>query len=140
MYQVRHSVRIVGILTMLIFTLTACAAGSNDLAGTQWRLTELNGRAPLAAAEPITLGFESAGQAGGNSGCNRYGGSYRVAGSNLTFGALASTKRACTDPGLMAQEDGFYQALGAVTTYEVSNSRLALKDRAGMVVLRFERM
>lgn len=139
MRRMSHALLIAGILTMLIVALTACAAG-NDLAGTNWRLTELNGRAPLASAEPITLSFTSADQAGGNSGCNSYGGSYRVAGSNLTFGALASTKRACTEPGLMTQEAAFLQALGAVTTYELSNDQLALKDSNGAVVLRFARM
>lgn len=139
MHQTKHILLTFSILTMLIVTLTACATG-NDLAGTQWRLTELNGRAPLAAGDPITLGFESADQAGGNSGCNSYGGSYRIAGSNLTFGALASTKRACAEAGLMAQEAALLQALGAVITYELSNGQLTLKDSSGAVVLRFARM
>ncbi len=139
MRQTTHILLTFGILTMLIMTLTACAAG-NDLAGTQWQLTELNGSAPLASAEPITLSFTSADQAGGNTGCNSYRGSYRVAGSSLTFGPLASTRRACVDPGLMTQEAAFLQALGAVTTYELSTGQLVLKDGSGTVTLRFTRM
>lgn len=136
MHQTKHILLTISILTMLSMTLAACAAG-NDLAGTQWRLTELNGRAPLASVEPITLSFTSADQAGGNSGCNSYGGSYRVASSSLTFGALASTKRACADQGMMTQEATFLQALGAVTSYDLSDGQLALQDSAGAVVLRF---
>lgn len=128
-----------GIITLLLLSLAACALTGNDLAGTKWRLTELNGNAPLAAAEPITLSFESATQAGGNSGCNIYGGSYRVSGSSLSFSELASTMRACADPAPMEQEGSFLQALGAAASYELSNGALALKDRAGTVVLRFAR-
>lgn len=127
------------IIALLLLSLSACALTSNDLAGSQWRLTELNGNAPLASTEPISLNFESATQAGGNSGCNIYGGSYRVSGSSLSFSELASTMRACADPAPMEQEGIFLQALGAATTYEQANNQLLLKDAAGTVILRFAR-
>lgn len=126
-------------IVVLLLALTACSSARNDLAGSQWRLTELNGNAPLASTEPISLNFESATQAGGNSGCNIYGGSYRVSGSSLSFSELASTMRACADPAPMEQEGIFLQALGAATTYELANNQLLLKDAAGTVILRFAR-
>lgn len=140
MYRTSRYLLIISILTILIIALTACAAGSNNLSGTQWRLTELNGSVPLETAEPIALNFTSADQAGGNSGCNSYSGSYRIAGSNVSFGALVSTERACLDQGMMTQEAALYQALSAVTAYELRNDQLILMDSTGTVTLRFARM
>lgn len=140
MYRTSRFMLICSILTILIIALTACAAGGNNLSGTQWRLTELNGRVPLGAAEPIALNFTSTDQASGNSGCNSYSGSYRAAGSNLTFSALVSTERACLDQGMMTQEAALYQALSAVATYELRNDQLILMDSNGTVTLRFARI
>ncbi len=122
-----------------IFASTACGIASDiNLAGTTWRLVELNGRTPLATGEDITLRFETQERAGGNSGCNLYSGAYRITGATITFRNLASTKRACLDPALNTQESEFYQALDAVTTFELTGGRFLLKDSGGIVRLRFE--
>ncbi|MGH2607205.1 MAG: META domain-containing protein [Anaerolineales bacterium] len=110
---------------------------SGDLAGTRWSLVALNGRAPLPASGPITLEFEIGGRAGGNSGCNSYGGTYVARGGSLTFGEMVSTLRACVDPSLNDQEAAFLRALAAVTAYEMSEDQLILRDAAGATALVF---
>ncbi|MFQ3633218.1 META domain-containing protein [Roseiflexus sp.] len=122
-----------------ILASTACGVtGGIDLAGTAWRLVELNGRAPLAIGEDITLRFETQERVGGNSGCNLYSGAYRITGATITFRNLAGTQRACLDPALNTQESEFYQALDAVATFELTGSQFLLKDGSGAVRLRFE--
>ncbi len=116
----------------------ACGApGGVTLAGTRWRLIELDGRAPLNAGTPPTLYFDTRDRAGGNSGCNIYNGAYRISGATITFGNLASTRRACLDPALNTQEAAFYQAFGAVTSWELTGAELLLKDGNGATRLRF---
>ncbi len=53
---------------------------------------------------------------GGDSGCNRYTTGYEVNGTELSFGPVASTRRAC-EPPVMDQEMQFLTALDAVTGY-----------------------
>jgi heat shock protein HslJ len=62
-----------------------------------------------------------------------------VSGVAITFSDFASTKRACLDPALNAQEAEFYQALGAVTSLELTGGELLLKDGNGATRLRFTR-
>ncbi|MDW8215249.1 MAG: META domain-containing protein [Roseiflexaceae bacterium] len=118
----------------------ACGAmGSIDLAGTRWRLIELDGHAPLGAGTSLTLNFETRDWAGGNSGCNIYSSTYRITGATIAFSDLASTARACLDPALNEQEAEFYQMLGAVTSLELAGGELLLKDGNGATRLRFVR-
>lgn len=135
----REQMLIVSVLMIALVLFTACslAIARSPLADTQWRLIELDGRAPIPAGEPLNLRFASGDQAGGNSGCNIYGGSYRATDTTLTFGALASTQRACLDPALNDQETAFYQALDAVVAYALVGGQLVLKDANGAARLRF---
>ena len=139
MSMLRQPMLIAGALVIVLAISAACSPTivRNPLAGTQWRLIELDGRAPIPTGEPLTLRFDQGDQAGGNSGCNLYGGSYRATNTALTFGALASTQRACLDPALNDQETAFYQALGAVVSYDLVGGQLVLKDAASAARLRF---
>jgi heat shock protein HslJ len=68
------------------------------LAGTSWRLVELDGSPapePLAGWEPQSLEFNVDGlRVTGNGGVNRFGGRYTEDGNTLFFGPLAMTRRA----------------------------------------------
>ncbi|HET7288525.1 MAG TPA: META domain-containing protein, partial [Pyrinomonadaceae bacterium] len=68
------------------------------LAGTDWRLVSLGpagGESSLVAGTAITLKFGEDGRASGSTGCNAYSGTYQVRGDTISFGRLASTRRAC---------------------------------------------
>jgi len=68
-----------------------------DLEGSTWRATKIGDVSPVAEAAP-TIRFEG-GQAGGTTGCNTYGGAYRLA-PDGSFGidSMIMTEMACDGP------------------------------------------
>jgi heat shock protein HslJ len=106
-------------------------AATQLLDDTQWQLTgwanadgktrpvpagAANGNGSAGAA-PITLNFSTqSGQrrANGFSGCNRFTGTYDLAGGELSFGPLASTRMACAAGPGSALEQPFLQGLADI--------------------------
>ncbi|WP_213763537.1 META domain-containing protein [Caballeronia sp. dw_19] len=104
-------------------------AATQLLDDTQWQLTSwtnADGKSrpvpasPAGAAggsvggAPITLNFSTLGgqrKANGFSGCNRFTGTYDLAGGELSFGPLASTRMACAPGPGSALEQPFLQGL-----------------------------
>jgi heat shock protein HslJ len=107
-------------------------AATQLLDDTQWQLTSWTnadgktrpvtpGPAGAAAGStgtaPITLNFSTlSGQrkANGFSGCNRFTGTYDLAGGELSFGPLASTRMACAAGPGSALEQPFLQGLADI--------------------------
>jgi putative lipoprotein len=115
------------------------AAGS--IAANDWHLAEISGTAaiPTDEARRPTLHFsEDSSRASGNGGCNTYSGTAVISGQKITMSRLISTKRACIDPALNAQETRFLSALEAVDRYELSGDTLRLY-RGPDLSLRFIR-
>jgi heat shock protein HslJ len=81
-----------------------------ELTGTSWIFVSIGG-APVAADRPAELQFEGD-RMSGSAGCNRFGGSYKVADGLLTTGPLISTMMACSDPE-MEQERAFFDLMDA---------------------------
>ena len=130
------------ILVLALLALAACGqqpgSPSSEIIGPEGRLVELNGSAPIGDRAP-TLKLE-ADSAGGTTGCNSYGGSYRLQDGQLTFTEIFATEMACLEPaGIMEQEPAFLQALGQVSGYTLSGDRLELTNAAGETILIFER-
>ena len=126
---------------LLGLALTACGGGTGptssagDVQGTSWTLVSINGEPPSADPAP-TLTFDDARNVSGSAGCNTYTGSATVEGSSISFSPLASTRMACPDAAVTAQETAFLAALGEVEAYAMdSQGRLVLEDG---VVLVFE--
>jgi len=79
---------------------------------------------------PATLRLEaSTSRAAGFAGCNRFSGSYTLAGDSLRFGPVMATKMACVDGDEL--ERSFLGALPVVATYEATDSALILKGPGG---------
>lgn len=83
----------------------------------------------------ITIKFAN-GQVGGNAGCNSYGGSYQIDGTNLTLSELVSTMMACEDE-VSQREAEFLAALVTVSQFRTVMNQLILSDAAGQDVLFF---
>ena len=91
------------------FTLTGLAllagcAGSgagSTLAGTQWRVTGIDGEAPVVP-QAARIAF-AVSQINVSIGCNRIDGAYRVDGKRLIAGPFVTTEIAC-DNRLVQQE------------------------------------
>lgn len=133
--------RLILISLSLISLAAACATApaTQNLTGTHWKLSTLNGKAPIAAGTPVVLNFDPNNQISGNSGCNSYGGDYTANGSALSFSKVFSTLMACAEQSVNDQEAAFHQALSKVATFEISNGQLNLKEASGTVLLSFSK-
>jgi len=109
--------------------LLAFPAAAAELAGSEWRPTQLSD-ATLPEDAGLFLRFESDGRLSGHSGCNRFFGSYRLEEGTIKMGPIGATRMACEEPA-MAREKSFLNALAAVATYERDGPRLTLRDETG---------
>lgn len=71
-----------------------------------------------------TITFDSEGKVYGDSGCNRFMGSYTVAGDTITIGPLASTMKYCE--GRMDAESRFLTKVQAAQAFAATDTRLML--------------
>lgn len=122
-------------LEMLL--VRASAAEAAGIAGIDWQVAALDGLDDLANIVPtLTLGAD--GLAGGNTGCNSYGGPYTVDGDRLAFGQMVMTFKMCLDPAMRA-ERAFLDALPAVASFRLDDGELVLLDAAGKQRVRLKR-
>jgi heat shock protein HslJ len=115
--------------------LAACGGGGVGavtvaLPGTSWALAEIAGT-PVVEPGRATLQFEESGRASGNGSCNRFSGTATMVGDSLSFGPLISTKMACVEEALTAQEGRYLGSLGAARRYAVSGDTLRIYTTAG---------
>ena len=82
-----------------------------------------------------TIKFNKAGNVSGNAGCNRYTGSYKLNGSDISFGAIAGTKMMC--PSLEG-ENTYLKALSKVDKISVSDGVLTM-IMGDIALLRFKK-
>jgi heat shock protein HslJ len=118
-------------LTAGFLVLAAVPASAGDVAATtspvgQWR-TRTDG-----VRQTIT--FAKDGSVFGDSGCNRFTGSYKVKGDRITIGPLASTMMACPEPQMSA-ETTFLTRLQAAVSYHATSR--VLKVFAPKDMIRF---
>lgn len=106
------------------------------IAGT-WIAEEING-APSGEKVVSWLKLGNEGRAQGQGGCNSYTGTYKLEDGTLSFGPLASTRRACPEPQ-MSQEDRFFAALGAVKAARIEDGKLVLADLQGNPLVRLHK-
>jgi heat shock protein HslJ len=116
---------------------------STTLAGTSWRANAINnGRGAvqgLVSDSTVTLAFDDQGRFSGSSGCNRYMGRYTVSDATLRLSPAASTRMACPDERLAAQEDAYLKALATVSTLRMEADRLELRTASGALAASFTR-
>ncbi len=94
-----------------------------------WIAIDLAGT-PVIAGTSVTLAFDPTGRVSGRGGCNNFAGGATLEGDRLSFTPLASTRMACIDNGVSAQEAAYFDALGKV--------RRAVVTAAGTLELRGE--
>jgi heat shock protein HslJ len=120
------------------------AAPAAELPGTTWFVTGFAGPTGVATAvipgTTVTLDFGRDGNAGGNGGCNRYGGDFSTdpGTGTLAFGPLIRTEMACTPDSTTTQENGYLVALERTTAHRIADGRLQLLDSSGTVVVEAE--
>jgi len=132
--------KVVFLLIMFSLSVTACAEASvgNDLDGSSWELTSLNGNVPVSGGEP-TLNFED-GLVRGNASCNQFGGEVQIKGNMLVFAeGMDMTAMACLDESIMDQEQVFMRMLSGEMQFEITDGQLILINQQGEVLV-FERI
>jgi heat shock protein HslJ len=117
---------------------------SIDLVGTSWIGTSYNNgkqaMVSVAIGSKLTANFSIDGKLSGSAGCNNYTATYEVSGKNLKIGTAASTRKACSDPaGVMEQEMQFLKALEAAATYHLEGNQLKLRTADGAMSVTFVR-
>ncbi len=122
-----------------LLTYTAAAGG---LAGT-WRATGyLNagktGFVSVTIGTTLTATFATDGSLSGSAGCNDFTGTYTVDGGKLTVGPLASTRKLCSTPdGIMDQEADYLAALSSAVTFQNDGNNLTLLNADGQRVVAY---
>lgn len=104
----------------------------------RWLAEDIGGGGVIDNAQ-TTLAFSSEGRAEGSGGCNQFSGPVSVDGEAMTFGHIASTRKACV-PALLDQEQKFLIALAGTRSYSLDGSTLTLLDASGRPVARLMRM
>jgi heat shock protein HslJ len=123
-----------------VFLVSACG-GDDDaeapasLDGTSWTLVE-GTDVTIPDDTEMTIAFE-AGRTSGSGGCNQFMGSYDQAGDQISLGMLASTRMACAEE-VMSAEQAYHSALESVTSWSATGGVLVLSDSAGEALLRYE--
>lgn len=103
------------------------------LSGTEWmRVDDAN-----AAPHNPTIAFEDA-RASGFAGCNRWFAAVTQNGEALRFGAIGTTRMACTAEPAAAAERSFLTALAATRYAHYDQDALVLLDSEQHQLARFE--
>jgi heat shock protein HslJ len=93
----------------------------------KWVLESIKNNAlPKIETAPF-INFDQAKQsAGGNTGCNAFGGNYQAKGETIKFSGIISTMRACIEDARMTVEREFKNALEKTDRYQISGGKLKL--------------
>lgn len=108
-----------------------------QLAGTEWQLLayqEGNERQEAITERPGTLSF-TVDKIAGSTGCNQYGGLYKLEESKLTTEAVFSTKMACRGRADV-QERVFFAVLSAQPTVQQTDDGLVLSADKGTLYFK----
>jgi len=108
--------------------LSACSSATDtpELSGTNWKLVSYgpaNAQTPAADGIDTSIKFAIDGQVSGNLGCNSFGGEYKQAGAQLTFGSMMSTMMACPEPQ-MSQESISLSILNGTVGFRMEGDKL----------------
>ena len=111
------------------------------LRGTAWKLQALqapNGPTLInpPGRPPELLLATGSERLSGNSGCNRLLGGFQLAGDQLRFSQLVSTKMACA-ADVMAFEQQYQKALDQVRQWNIDKRSLLLQDGVGRSLLLY---
>ncbi len=102
-------------------------AANTKLDDRKWVLESIKNRKTFVAIKGVFVNFNAnKGSAGGNSGCNVFGGDYSATRSTLKITEVISTMRACTESEKMEVEREFLDGLRTADRYEIKDGRLFL--------------
>jgi heat shock protein HslJ len=106
----------------------------------KWVLESIKNRRTVAPIKGAFINFDARkGGAGGDSGCNVFGGEYTASGSKIAIRDIVSTMRACIEDDRMTIEREFLDGLRTANRFEIKDGRLFLyRGRNLLLTLRGE--
>jgi heat shock protein HslJ len=103
------------------------AVSQKNLTDQKWYLESVGRRMTLVAIKGVFLSFdEQKRSAGGDTGCNVFGGSYTAGERKIAITNIISTMRACEEDGKMQLEREFLDGLRGADRYEIKDAHLLL--------------
>lgn len=109
--------------------------GADNLGDKKWVLESIKDRRSLAATQGAFVVFDpTKGSAGGNTGCNSFGGNYTSTNKTLAITGIISTMRACEEGDKMQVERDLLDGLRDATRYEIRAGRLRLYRNAQLLL------
>lgn len=135
-------------LVILVGLLVACGGNGDDrdaepessnqqeLAGTSWSLSLLNGDG-LLLLSIITAEFDEEGTISGIAGCNGYTASYEVNGDQIAISTPATISSTCRDR-LMNQESAYLETLESIVSFQARGTTLEMRDEQGRAMLVYD--
>jgi heat shock protein HslJ len=118
---------------------TATPEVSIPLEGTEWMLASLRGGKPVAGSS-LTLAFYPDNYMEGTAGCNSYGTDYTASGQGFHVAKIHRTDFECVEPpGIMPQDEAFFDALASVAAYRATEDRLEFHDAEDETILVYAR-
>lgn len=111
------------------------SSGSTRLEDKKWVLESIGNRRTLVAIKGAFVVFDpNKGSAGGDSGCNVFGGNYTATRNGLAIKNIISTMRACIEDDKMQIEREFLDGLKNATRFEISDGRLRLYSKTDLLL------
>jgi heat shock protein HslJ len=131
--KIKWASMLVGMLCSAI-AFGGTMTGEIRLEDKKWVLETLNGK-PVEGTKPF-ISFDAGKQsAGGDTGCNVFGGSYAVSGDTIRIFDTISTMRACIEDDRMDVERKFMEALQNANRFEIKNGKLLLYRKGKLLVI-----
>ncbi|HTN15892.1 MAG TPA: META domain-containing protein [Sphingomonadaceae bacterium] len=130
----RHALFITAFI-LLALPVAGCVAQTappHGLAGSEWRITAIDGQTP-AAPDRARMALQKD-RLSANVGCNSMSGPWRVEKSRLIAGPLMQTKMFCEGP-IGEQEQAASALLVAAPTLELDGARLTLRSSGHSLTL-----
>ena len=124
----------------------ACTSGGQStgqssraaLRAARWVLVDVGGRPVVGDAEhrPYIEFAPDSARFSGSTGCNRLTGPFTFTGTTIHFGTAATTRMACLDAAVDAQEQAVLSALSEADGYQIARDTLNLV-RGAVTLARF---
>lgn len=133
MRAIGTGVRIVVLAVAVLVLVGGCMSTTDVLARKTWRLAQVHGAAPVAAA---TLSFASGGTLTLQTGCNTVGGPFHLDGNQIIVGDLQQTLTGCQ--GAVADQEAAILAVirnRPAFVIESGSGQLQLTSDAGQVLV-----
>ena len=117
--------------------LHGCAGQPSDLlAEHTWKVTMLDGQAPLSEPSMTIQFLPEDGIVAGSSSCNRFHASYTLTGERLELSNIAGTMMHCGEE-IMAQEQEFKRVLSGIEGFDIdAGGMLELRGSEGQLLAR----